>query len=292
MSDENVTFGELESAPLSSTSADAGKTGAPESKVAQAIQLTSEADLAALRQMADLGITPANAQEFVQAKANLDGMRTSLANDPDTILAQLQTASPEVYFNLLDKAATRYLQHFPPPEDGTAGKGASSAPQSDPLLVSQVNALQAELNTLKADSSSRANAVRAKEIEVAYNGRVDGLVADVAGKTKMDAKDQKLLKFEINASIASDPAARKRIMSGIFADIPIHAKNVLDARAAETKASADRSQSARAAVATGGTREPAAGAAASDGQPVGSASPVDDWDDAAAGFAAGLKASQ
>jgi len=117
------------------------------------------------------------------------------------------------------------------------------------------------------------------------------LVKDAAEKAKLDSRDQELLKFRVNARISKDPAARRRIMQGVYADIPTHFKGVLDAQAAETKATSATNTAARAAVAAGGRTDPASGAAAADGTPV-SSNPMDEWDNAADAFASGLKASQ
>jgi hypothetical protein len=289
LKEPDSTFEELDAAAPALVPADPAQPAAPPPA---GIQINSEADLAALRSLADMGITPNTADGFVQAKAQLESMRTALSTDPDVVLAQLEAANSDAYFKLLDKATERYLRHFPAPKEGeTAAGSKGSVAQSDPAITSQLTVLQSEINALKADKSNAAQAANAKVVEAEYNTRVDALVADAGAKAKLDADQRELLKFRVNASISHDPAARRRIMQGVYADIPTHFKGVLDAKATETKAASATGTAARAAVAAGGRTEPTAGAAASDGAPV-SGNPADEWDSAADAFASGLVAAQ
>lgn len=284
MPDPEVTFSELD--PASTPPPDAAKPG--ESAAVPPIQLASEAELAQLRDLADLGITPATAPTYIQAKANLDSIQSTLANDPDVLLAQLQAANPEAYFKLLDKSASRFLQHFPPPEEGGKADGnKGTVPASDP----RIDQLKAEIEALKSSATSRAQAERAATVERDYTTRIDSIVEDVAGKAKMDEDHKELFKLRLNASIARDPKARQRIMSGVYADIPIHAQQVLKGKAADTKATIEGERNSRAAVAATGTREPASGAGDLGGSPAPDGSAMDQWDDAATGFAQALVAA-
>lgn len=284
-------FDELDPSALPVSNADSQgtpggtATGVPVASVTgdadKGIQIKDEADLAALAQLADLGINPSNAADFVRAKNALDTLNRTLVTDPDTMLAQLETANPDAYYGLLDKAASRFLKHFPPPEDGKpADGGKGSAPKSDP----RVDALESEVRVLRTSREAEERQTKAKAVEAEYNKRLDGLIAQADDKAHLSAKDKRFLRLETGSLVASDETARRRIAQGVFVDLPKHFASALSTVAAETKTATKTEQDKRAGVVANGVHEPAAGPENKGGSPTA----ADDWDDVASAFAADL----
>lgn len=259
--------------------ADAAKTGADEPKT---VQINNEAELAALGQLADLGITPSNAAEFVQAKGALDSLNKALATDPDTVLSQLEAANSDAYFALLDKAANRFLKHFPPEEGGAADGSKGSAPKSDP----RVDALVTEVQELRAGREQEVRQARAKTVETDYNKRIDGMIEQASEKAKLTGKDKDYLRLKVNALVAQDETARRRITQGVFVDLPKHFNSALSAVAADIKTVNQTELDKRNAVTASGTKEVISGAEAKGGADVRAGE--DEWDAAARAFAADL----
>ncbi len=299
----DVDFEELDSSATSSATAGTGKTsdetttadkpgegaaaatatGTGEAKTGadQGIQITNEADLAALRQLADMGITPTNATEFLQAKQALDQLNTALLTDPDTVLAQLEAANSDAYFQLLDKAANRFLKHFPPDENA-AGGGTGSAPKPDPRIES----LEGEVRQLRQERQSEKSQQQAAQVKATYDKRLDDLIGDAAKKANLNERDKDFLRLKTNELVARDDAARRRISQGIYVDLPAHFASALRTVAAETKAASTTDAGKRATVAAAAHTEVTSGAENTGG--TSSAHGADEWDVAAEAFAADL----
>lgn len=255
-------------------------TASTDASKAGQITVTNEADLAALSTLADLGITPANAQDFVRAKAALDQLNTTISTDPDTMLEQLRTSNPDAYFKTLDAAANRFLQHFPP-DDKTAGKETQAVSQkSDP----RVDALTRKVDQLESEKRQETQQVVAKQIETEYNTRVDGLVKQVADKVPNVNKDY--LRLKTSELVAKDPVAMRHINQGIFTDIPRIFVSAASTIAAETKSSTQAEIAKRQAVQSNGVVDVTPGA-----QNVAGTDTRDDWEDAVTAFAGDLKAA-
>src|SRR5437899_8705748 len=222
-----ATFEELPSVTPSTTSADTSKTSTetPDTKVDFAeskaepkgetdTKFTDPDASATLASLRDLGITLANAKEFVDAQRTLQNVAYALQHSPGDILNELRQNNPEAFEKFIDVASDMYLERHPVKADGTAdaGKGGAgeSVRQNDPLMK-EVQALKQELGEMKSAAQQRAANDRLSELKKEYTGKVNKMLDRVPGLTVRGRRARVGLTSEC---LSEDRGAMARVKGG------------------------------------------------------------------------------
>ena len=306
-----ATFEELPSVTPSTTSADTPKTSTdtPDAKVdfatadSSVAKSNGEKDTkftdpdasATLASLRDLGITPANAKEFVDAQRTLQNVAYALQHSPADILNELRQNNPEAFEKFIDVASDMYLERHPVKADGTADAGrggaSESVRQNDPLMK-EVQALKQELGEMKSVAQQRAANDRLGELKKEYTGKVNKMLARVPG---LSARDRRALVALTSESLSEDTSAVARVNGGDFRDVSKHLQRVYDSWSADTKTASSEEHAARETVKANGDRviptsagTEAGGAASTDKADGTRASQRDAWESSELEFAKAL----
>jgi hypothetical protein len=249
----------------------------------------TETDANAYRALADMGITPDTAAQFVQAKTQLEGLNYHLANNPRGLLLEMEKTNPELFQKFQDESASLYIERNPVPSDSAAaGKGSAPTSVRDP----RVDAMENELTQLRNERSSAAASAQRSAVEGQYNSALKGLIEKLPAGLSEDERDY--IRLKTNESIGKDSAALGRLNKGVFVDVPKHFKQAAEAVAAKRKSGASAQETARAAVAAGAHQEftPAANPAGGVAKQPPAPGSMDDWDTGAAEMASALKSAK
>lgn len=265
MSTAPLSFTELESAATSATKAGTPTTTEdtkpPDTTVAPPPDDTkpqfTDTDVAAYRQLQDLGITTTTAQEFVQAKKNLEVIAYALNNDPKAFLEELRRSNPQVADKVVDvfsddwyERKGKYLNADDKAKNGT---GSTTNSEPDP----RVESLSREVTALKQRLQSEDESKQQQQIVKNYESSLDGLVAKLPADLSDEKKEHIRLKAEKLAW--NDPTARTRINKGDFTDLPKYFAEASRRVTADTKTAADKERTARSGVESRGHKELPAG---------------------------------
>lgn len=234
-------------------------------------ELTSEQATQIVQQLTDMGITPENAHEFVQTRAQYNAL-LSVLEDPQALLGGLRQNRPDLYQKILESATDQYLELHPPEEDQS---GKTQGPNAE--LVAELKAMRTELNEMRGNQQQRDQQTRLQTVVKNYNENLDSLIQKIPGLKK---SEQKAIKAVVSQSIATDRAALDRINQGVYVDLPRHIKTVYTEWTEDHKTDTKE----REEVQAGGQKEFAAAAQAG-GQP----QTKDDWDSAAEDLARDLQ---
>ena len=266
-----ASFEELPSVAPSTTSADASKTSTetPPAKVdftaatdkgetkvegGKDTKFTDSDASATLASLRDLGITPENAREFVDAQRTLQNVAYALQHSPGDILTELRQNNPEAFEKFIDVASDMYLERHPVKADGTADAGRGGAGESirqnDPLMK-EVQALKQELGEMKSVAQQRAANDRLVELKKDYTGKVNKMLDRVPGLT---ARDRRALVALTSESLSEDTSAVARVNGGDFRDVSKHLQRVYDSWSADTKTASSEEHAARETVKANGDR--------------------------------------
>lgn len=267
MSTAPLTFSELESTAQPDSKAAAPVTPAepPPSTAAPATATVddtkpqfTDADVAAYRQLQDMNITPATAQEFVQAKKNLEVIAYALNNDPKAFLEELRRSNPQVADKVVEVFSDEWYERkgkYLNVEPNKANSGTSTTTTSEP--DPRVEALSREVNGLKQRLQLEDESKQQQAIVKGYETALDGLSAKLPADLSDEKKEHIRLKAEKLAW--NDPSARARINKGDYTDLPKYFAEASRRVTADTKAATERERTARSGVESRGHRELPAG---------------------------------
>lgn len=261
MSTPALSFTELESA-AKSASAVAAPTKTEETKpstetttatVEETKPQFTDTDVAAYRQLQDLGITTDNAAEFLEAKKNLEIIAYALNNDPKAFLEELRKSNPqgadrvvEVFSDDWYERKGKYLIDKP-------NGGSSSTTRSEAVPDPRVESLEREVKALKEKQQLEDTIKFQSQVKTNYEAALDGLSSKLPADLEPNVKEHIRLKAEKLAW--QNDAARARINKGDFTDLPKYFAEASRRVTAETKAAAEKERTARTGVESRGTKE-------------------------------------
>ena len=230
---------------------------------------TSDAE-SALRQLADMGITPTTAPNLIQTAQNAEKLVVLMRQNPAGFVSEIERFEPELARTLLEGVTDEYLRRFPPTDQQT-GSQSRGADSYDP----RVSQLEAKLAALEAKDTAKAAAEATALIRSEYNKRLDAMLEKLP--TTMDAKDRRLIRYEMNEAVGKDGQALQRINSGSFVDMGTHFARAVQLVAADLKADVEKTRQQREAVVSGTIKDVPSAAQAVTGSERTS---LDPWDDA------------
>lgn len=262
MSTQPLSFTELESAAKSASTA-AATTTTTETKPAATETTTTtvvedkpqftDTDVAAYRQLHDLGITPATAQEFIQAKQNLSVIAHALQNDPKAFLEELRKSNPEIADRVMEVVSDEWYERKGKYLVDKPNGSTSSTTRSESVPDLRLDVMERELKALK-DAKQQEDAVKFQaQVKTNYELALDGLVSKLPADLNGNLKEHIRLKAEKLAW--NDDSARARINKGDFTDLPKYFAEASRRVTAETKAAADKERTARSGVESRGSKE-------------------------------------
>lgn len=310
-----TTFEELDPAALSATNADsskttagtgtttgatgaasgttdAGGTGTAAGASSTSIAVTDPSAAEQLRQLADLGITPQNAQEWTEKGQTLESLAYMLANNPKEFFASIERINPQGHKKLLDTAADIYLDRLPPEQ--RTGSTASSTAQTgaDSELAREVKRLTQQVETITAQRRQEEGARQYNATKAAYQTKVNEIMGtEVVKKMGLDATEEEYVRLAVDKSIGADQASLNRINKGVLVDVATHVTRALNKVGANRTAKNTTATTAREAVGKNGSigDEVSAGATAVNGVV---SQPEDSWEGTEQAFARDLDKSR
>ena len=255
---EPLSFTELESAAApaktetQATTEETSKAAATAAVEDQKPQFT-QTDIEAYQQLVAMGITPANAEQFKSAKTAMDNLPLLMKQNPDALLDEIQKNDPALHDEFLERVSDRWYNQKGKRQyeelqrkNGNGSRVAESEP--DP----RVDKLQREVDALKQREASELSARQQAAITESYNKSLDELVAKLPESVSEGTRDHIRLKAE--KLLWNDHAARGRVMSGVFTDVPKYFAEASKRVTAETKTAASKEHEARSGVEARGTK--------------------------------------
>jgi len=214
----------------------------------------TDADVSAYQTMRDLGLTPENAREFIQAKEWLGTISYALQNDPQAFIDELRRTNPQLADKFTEVASDDWFNRkgkYIDVGDNKSKDGKSNTVSSEP--DPRIDQLSREVAQLRQANEQEREGKRQAQVEKdfvsAYDTLVDKLPADLPDSTK------ELISLKAQKAVWQDPQARARVNSGNFTDIPKFFAQASQRVTADIKAAADKEKTARSGVESRGTKE-------------------------------------
>jgi hypothetical protein len=254
---EALSFTELESAakpPETAPEVTPAETKPAEATPAEDIkpQFTAT-DVEAYQQLVAMGITPQNAEQFKQAKTAMDNLPALMRDNPDALLDEIQKNDPKLHDEFMERVSDRWYNQKGKRQyeemqrkNGNGSRVAESEP--DP----RVDRLQREVDAMKAEKAAENSNRQQAVITENYNKALDDLVAKLPEGVSEGTRDYIRLKAE--KLMWNDMSARKRILDGVFTDVPKYFAEASKRVTAETKTAASKEHEARKGVEERGTK--------------------------------------
>src|SRR5690348_4992609 len=156
------------------SSAQAGAESQPAGSQPQDdLKLTSDQAETFVRTLTDLGITPENAHEFVQTRAQYNAL-LQVMQDPQALLGGLRINRPDLYEKILEAATDHYLELHPVEEGSSGKKGAA-----DSEVVAELKSLRSEFNQMRGMQQQAVQQQRLATVVKSYNDNLDGLIQKI-----------------------------------------------------------------------------------------------------------------
>jgi hypothetical protein len=237
--------------------------------------------------MADLGITPQNAQQFIQAKQVLDRLPHLLRSNPRAFTSEMAKADPEGYKAFLNGVSDEWYENWERehPEARQPNGSASTTAASDPRIESKLNDLTSKMENLISRQNQEQTEKQNAAILNGYNSSVDELLAKLPKETPELTKDH--IRLKTNELLWKDQAARDRVTKGVYVDIGSHFAKACSLVTADTKAASTKEHERRSTVEANGIRDITPAAEAVNGAP--QAAPGEDPTWSVSGMVADLK---
>lgn len=261
MADEKISFEELEAAANQQAPAKGAETPAatptPEVKAEDAKPQFTDADVTAYLKLRDLGITPDNASDFIQAKQGLANLGTLLDQNPRLLIQEIEKSNPALGRKFKEAVSDMWFEDYQRehPEEGTNGAtGSVSRTPASALTNSEVAQLTQTVKQLQERLDREDNAKRERTIFDGYNSAVQ------AGLDKLKEKGLDELKLDhvrlkTYELLGKDQPAWGRVQQGVYVDIPKYISEASRLVTAETKAAANAEHERRSAVQARGSKE-------------------------------------
>lgn len=256
---EALSFTELESTATPektatpATTEETSKAAETKAAVEDSKPQFTDADVKAYQTLVEMGITPANAEQFKLAKTAMDNLPLLMKQNPDALLDEIQKNDPELHDEFMERVSDRWYEQKGKRQyqelqkkNGNGSRVAESEP--DP----RIDKLQREVDAMKAREASEASAKQQAQTTENYNKALDDLVAKLPENLPEDKRDYIRLKAE--KLMWNDQSARQRILSGVFTDVPKYFAEASKRVTAETKTAASKEHEARSGVEARGTK--------------------------------------
>src|SRR5580698_9318669 len=156
MATRSVSFSELEAAAAPQATVTPAATTSATEVIAPVTPQFTEADAQALRTLADVGITPQNAQEFIQAKSALNNLPALLRSNPKMVMAEIAKHDPEAYNAVLEAVSDEWFEKYQrehPEATQTNGGPSRTASSTDPKLLATITRLETQVNSMAAEKA-------------------------------------------------------------------------------------------------------------------------------------------
>lgn len=219
-------------------------TEKPATDPAPTVQATADKEAAEIGKiLLDSGFSKDQLNDLMAAPSALNAIRSMVTNDPQEFLKMLERTDPDSAKNFHEKLADLYVERYAdknPPATSGAGK------QGDSELMREVQALKSETNALRTERERERLAASMAQVQNRYNSRVDDLLGTKEVKDLgLTKSEQKAIRAQLNAELANDPNAVKRVSNGNFVDVPMTFKGIIESWAADKKAASETAKGQR-----------------------------------------------
>lgn len=257
MSETRISFEELETTATQTETVKPSETSVEtktDTTVADTKPQFTEADVEAYRQLVDMGITPANAAEFKQAKQALENLPVLLENNPDLLMDEIEKNNPVLHNKLLERFSDRWFNRLPADvregkSNGNGSVSSTASSASNPMIEK----LERQVAALVEERTQEKTAAQQKAILGGLGSAFDNLDAKLKEKGVSD-RDRDYIRLKAERMLWSDSAAAKRVNQGVYVDVPTYFSKASALVTAETKNAATDANNKRAAIEARGER--------------------------------------
>ena len=210
-----------------------------------------------------------------------------LNNNPKLLFEEIEKTNPAAAQKILEVASDMFLDRIPPDKKAT-GTQAQGAQGANAELLDRIQKLESSIKEQNQANANAAAQQRRAATEKAYKDHMGSLLdQEPVKKLGLTKVEERFVRLSVNQAIGEDPAALKRINSGVYVDVGQQLKKALDEVSAERKKANGTEHAARETVGRNGSvgEEVSAGAAATNGVV---SKPEDDWDATETAFANAL----
>lgn len=174
------------------------------------------------KMLLDSGYTKDQVGELLETPNALQSIQFMIRNNPAEFLNMLERTDPTAAKAFHEKMADIYVERYSTKEAPTKG-----AKETDPELMSEIRALREKVTQSETREQQReANAALAR-LESSYRGRVDELFNKVKEATPLTKSEERALRAQLDAELATDTTAKQRISKGNFVDVPTKLNTII-----------------------------------------------------------------
>lgn len=208
------------------------------------VNLTADTDKEAAelgKMLLDSGFSKDQLPDLLQAPNALQSIQFMIRNNPAEFLNMLERTDSNAAKAFHEKMADIYVERYA--DKGTpAGNGK---PAADPSLMQEIAALREKTNRLETEQQQRDANAQLARLESSYRGRVDELFNKVKEATPLTKSEERALRAQLDADLATDSMAKKRISNGNFVDVPTKLNTIIRDWTSDKKSSAEAEKSRR-----------------------------------------------
>jgi hypothetical protein len=218
------------------------------------VNLTADSskDAAELGQiLLDSGFSKDNVNDLLQTPNALQSIQFMIRNNPAEFLNMLERTDANAAKAFHEKMADIYVDRYSTKGE-PAAKGGKDA---DPGLMDEVRALREETRSLRTNQEQRDNAAALARLESQYRGRVDELFNKVKEAVPLTKSEERALRATLDADLATDTGAKKRISNGNFVDVPTKLNTIIRDWSNDRKQAAEADKSRREGTSRRGMNE-------------------------------------
>ena len=251
-----ISFEELETAATQQTPVKTAETAAATSTTSTTVEETkpqfTETDVAAYRQLVDMGITVQNAAQFKEAKTALDNLPLILKNNPNVLLDEIAKNDPALANQLEEVISDRWFSRYQrehPEENGKNGVSRTTQSAPDPRLDTLIN----EVKSLREERNQERTEKESARINQGYEKAFDELEAKLP--ENVTARDKEYIRLKAQKMLWQDGSAAGRVNKGVYIDVPKYYAEATKRVTAETKAAATSEHERRSNVRDNAAKE-------------------------------------
>jgi hypothetical protein len=253
MASANVSFEELAATTPPATTPEPQATPAAATEPVATTPAFTEADAESLRTLADLGITPTNAKDFIEAKTALNNLSNILQSNPRLFLQEIEKTNPALARTIKQEFSDAWYEDYQrthPDESTPAATGSTSrtAPSDDPRFAK----LEQQLSTLIEQRNQEATQKQQEAINKKFYDAVDESLGKLPDTVTEPQKDY--IRLKAQELLWKDDAARGRVAKGVNVDVSKYIAKATTLVTAETKAAATTEKEKRAGVESRGSK--------------------------------------
>lgn len=212
----------------------------------------TEVDVAAYRQLSDMGITVETAKQFKEAKNALDNLPLILKNNPNVLLDEIAKNDPALASQLEEVISDRWFARYQrehPEDSGKNGVSRTTPSAPDP----RVDDLTREVKALREERQQERTEKENARITQGWNKAFEELEAKLPEGTT--ARDREYIRLKAEKMLWQDGQAQGRVNKGVYIDVPKYYAEATKRVTAETKAAANDEHSRRSNVRDNASKE-------------------------------------